>query len=116
MTGESSRSALAEQSCSISDHGLATCCRGLLGGDQQVDEVELAMVDFADATGFLLGNTYVEEASGAPVAFGALVESLGTSGGDAVVLPGLLHLAVLGPRHDMKMLFERATGVRVLVI
>ncbi len=74
------------------------------------------MVDFADANGFLLRDTYVEEAAGVPLAFGALVESLSSSGGDAVVLPGLLHLAVLGPRHDMKMLFERATGVRVLVM
>jgi hypothetical protein len=95
---------------------LGYICRGLLAGDDEVDDAELAMVEFAASNGFLLGHTYIEEAAGVPLAFGALVEALGASGGDAVVLPGMLHLATLGPRHDMKMLFERATGVRVLVI
>lgn len=95
---------------------LGYICRGLLTSDAEVDDAELAMVDFAHANGFLLAHTYVEEAAGTPVALGALVDVLSTSGGDAVVLPGLMHLAILGPRHDMKMLFERATGVQVLVM
>ena len=95
---------------------LGYICRGLLASDQEVDDAESAMAYFAAAYGFSLRHTYVEKPASAPLAFGALVESLSASGGDGVVLPGLLHLAVLGPRHDMKMLFERATGVRVLVM
>jgi hypothetical protein len=95
---------------------LGYICRGLLASDDELDDAELATAEFADVNGFLLGHTYVEEAQGVPLAFGALVESLSTSGGDAVVLPGLLHFAVLGPRHDLKKLVERATGVRVLVM
>ncbi|MEV6285729.1 hypothetical protein [Kribbella sp. NPDC051770] len=95
---------------------LGYICRGLLAGDQQVDEVVLAMADFADAIGFCLERTFVEDAVGTPTAFGALVESLGEAGGDAVLLPGLLHMVVLGPQDDIKRLFEWVTGTRVLVL
>jgi hypothetical protein len=91
-------------------------CKGLLVSDREVDEMELAMMEFAAARGFLLVNTYVEQPLGRPDAFGALVNSLHDSGADAVLLPGLLHFAVLGPGQDIKKLFERATGVRVLVL
>ncbi|GAB3835809.1 hypothetical protein [Kribbella italica] len=95
---------------------LGYMCRELLTGDRQVADLELRMKHFAEAEGLRLGFVYVEQAVARPVAFGALVESLAHSAGHAVLLPGLLHFAVLGPQDDIKPLFEWVTGARVLIL
>lgn len=51
-----------------------------------------------------------------PAAFEALFESVRRYELTAVVLPSLLHFAVLGASHDIRDSFERATGARVLLL
>jgi hypothetical protein len=95
---------------------LGYICRELLAGERQIDELELRMSDFAETEGFALGCTYIETMVARPLAFGALVEALSRAEAEAVLLPSLLHLAVLGPQHEIKKMLEWSTGVRVLVL
>ncbi len=74
------------------------------------------MAEFAQKESFSMGFTYVEEPGTSPAAFEALFESVKRYEVTAVVLPSLLHLAVLGPSHDIRNSFERATGARVLLL
>ncbi|GAA1711559.1 hypothetical protein GCM10009745_69570 [Kribbella yunnanensis] len=88
--------------------------RDLLVTDGQVNQLEREMARFAHAEGFSMGSTYVEKPGTWPAAFEALVESVNRYDVTAIVLPSLLHFAVLGP--DIKNIFERATDARVLVL
>ncbi len=90
--------------------------RDLLVTDGQVSQLEQAMTKFALASGYSMGFTYVEKPGTWPAAFGALVESVNQYDVTAVVLPSILHFMVLDASHDMKDIFERATGVRVMVL
>lgn len=90
--------------------------RDLLVTDGQVSELERQMALFAQEEGFSMGFTYVEKPGTWPAAFEALTESVNRHEVTAVVLPSLLHFAVLGASHDIKNMFERATGARVLVL
>ena len=90
--------------------------RDLLVTDGQVSQVEREMAQFAQKEGFSMGFTYVEKPGTWPAAFEALIESVNRYEVTAVVLPSLLHFAVLGANHDIRDIFERATGARVLVL
>lgn len=90
--------------------------RDLLVTDGQVNQLEREMERFAQLEGFSMGFTYVEKPQTWPSAFEALVESVNRYDVTAVVLPSLLHFAVLGASHDIKDMFERATGARVLAL
>jgi hypothetical protein len=90
--------------------------RDLLVTDGQVRQLEREMARFAMTEGFSMGFTYVEKPGTWPAAFEALVESVNRYEVTAVGLPSLLHFAVLGATHDIRDLFERATGARVLVL
>ncbi|WP_232828080.1 hypothetical protein [Kribbella monticola] len=90
--------------------------RDLLVTDGQVGELERQMTKFAQKEGFSMGFTYVEKPGTQPAAFEALFESVKRYEVTAVVLPSLLHFAVLGASHDIRDSFERATGARVLVL
>ena len=90
--------------------------RDLLVTDGQVNQLEREMARFAQTEGFSMGFTHIEKPGTWPAAFEALVESVNRYDVTAVVLPSLLHFAVLGASHDIKDLFERATGARVLAL
>lgn len=90
--------------------------RDLLVTDGQVNQLEREMAKFAQTEGFSMGFTYVEKPGTWPAAFEALVESVTRYDITAVVLPSLLHFAVLDAPHDIKDMFERATGARVMVL
>jgi hypothetical protein len=90
--------------------------RELLVTDGQVNQLEQQMTKFAMIKGFSMGFTYVEKPGTWPAAFEALVEPVNRYDVTAVVLPSLLHFAVLGASHDIKGMFERATGARVAAL
>ena len=62
-----------------------------------------------------MGSVYVEQSGMWPAAFEALIEAVNRYEVRAVVLPSLLHFAVLDPPRDIKGMFERATSARVMV-
>jgi hypothetical protein len=74
------------------------------------------MCRFAQTEGFSMGSTYVEKPGTWPAAFEALIESVKRYDVSAVVLPSLLHFAVLGAPDGIKDIFERATGAQVIVL
>jgi hypothetical protein len=90
--------------------------RDLLVTDGQVNQIERQMAVFAKAEGFSMGFTYVEKPGTWPTAFEALIESVSRYEVTAVVLPSMLHFAVLGAPLNIKEMFERATGARVLLL
>ncbi len=89
--------------------------RGLLVTDDHLETVERELAAFAQAEGFSMGFTYVEQPGAWPAAFEALIEAVSRFEVTAVVLPSLLHFAALGVPTDIRDSFERATGTRVLV-
>ena len=89
--------------------------RQLLVTDGQVETVKRELASFARAGGFSMGFTYVEQPGSWPAAFDALIEAVHRYDVTAVVLPSLLHFAVLGAPVNIRSTFERATGARVLV-
>jgi hypothetical protein len=90
--------------------------REFVASEEQAWALEYQMSLFAYKTGFSMGFTYVEEPGPQPSAFEALIESVVRHQVAAVVLPSILHFAVLGLPHDIKDMFERATGARVLLL
>lgn len=69
---------------------------------------------FADLEGFELGSIFVEPPDDTLVAFRALVDAVEHHRARAVVLPNLLHFAMLWPPSTIRSQFEYLTGVRVL--
>jgi hypothetical protein len=90
--------------------------RDLLATDGRVKELERQMDRFAQTKGFSMGLKYVEKPGMGPVAFEALIESVTEHEVTAVILPSMLHFAVLGAPLNIREMFERATGARVLVL
>jgi hypothetical protein len=86
----------------------------LMTGDE-LEGVKGGLASFASCEGFRLKTIYVEQLVTMPAAFEALVEAVHRDQVAAVVLPSMLHLAVLGAPLEIKDIFERATGARVLV-
>lgn len=89
--------------------------RGLLRDDCEIEAVKRRLAEFAFDEGFTMGETYVEQLGRWPAAFAALMDAASRDEVAAVVLPSLLHFAVLGVRGDTRRLFEQTTGARVLV-
>ncbi|MEV8376189.1 hypothetical protein AB0P21_25840 [Kribbella sp. NPDC056861] len=87
----------------------------LLMTESELSEAEGRLAHFAQVRGFRLQQIYVEELETWPAAFEALIEAAGTDGLSAVLLPSMLHFAVLGPPAEIKQYFEQLTGTRVLV-
>ncbi len=87
----------------------------LLMTDNELADAKERLAYFAAVEGFSLGTVYVEQVDTAPAAFEALVESVNRYGVTAVVIPSMLHFAVLSSPAAIKDHFEKATGARVLV-
>jgi hypothetical protein len=71
---------------------------------------------FAPIAGLHLERVYVEELETWPTAFEALVEAAVSDELTAVLLPSMLHFAVLGPPASIKQYFEHLTHTRVLAV
>jgi hypothetical protein len=90
--------------------------RDLLSDESAIEQLEVQMAVFARREGFSMGYTYVERAATSLAALEALVEFVGRSEEAAVVIPSPLHfLAIDGP-INLREIFERATGTRVLML
>jgi hypothetical protein len=87
----------------------------LLMTDGELDNIRERLEHFARVEGFAMGTIYVEEVATSPAAFEALVEAVNRYEVTAVVLPSMLHFAVLSAPAAIKDYFERATGARVMV-
>jgi hypothetical protein len=89
--------------------------RELVATDAEVHKLERQMSIFAQAEGFWLGGIFVDEPTVWPAGFEVLTDAVCRHNATAVVLPSLLHFAVLGAGNDIRGTFERATGARVLL-
>lgn len=90
--------------------------RDLIATDAEVQKVERQMAIFAQAESFSMGFIFVDEPAIWPAVFEGLTDAVSRQNATAVVLPTLLHFAVLGAGNDIKGTFERATGARVLLL
>jgi hypothetical protein len=89
--------------------------RHLLMTDAELDDTKERLAYFAAVEGFALGAVYVEQLETLPAAFEALVEAVHRLEVTAVVIPSMLHFAILSAPAAIKDRFEHATGARVLV-
>lgn len=89
--------------------------RHLLTTDAELDETTERLSLFAAMEGFSLGTVYVEHLETTPAAFEALVEAVNRYEVTAVVVPSMLHFALLSAPAAIKDRFEHITGARVLV-
>jgi hypothetical protein len=87
----------------------------LLMSETELEDAKERLAYFAEIEGFTMGAIYVEEIATVPSAFEALVEAANRHEVSAVVLPSMLHFAVLGAPASIKSHFEHCTGARVLV-
>lgn len=71
---------------------------------------------FADEQSLMLGEVYVEEIETWPAAFEALIEDAMRDDVGGVLLPSMLHFAVLGTSAKVKKHFEYLTGARVYAV
>jgi hypothetical protein len=87
----------------------------LLMTDGELDDTRERLKHFAQVEGFAMGTVFVEEIETSPAAFEALVEAVSRYEVTAVVVPSMLHFAVISAPAAIRDYFERATGVRVMV-
>jgi hypothetical protein len=88
----------------------------MLATDSELPNLKRGIAEFADACGFILLTTYVEEPATAPAAFGEMVQNVWTDGVKTIVVPSLVHLAALGSPVVMKAHLEHHIGGKVLFI
>jgi hypothetical protein len=90
--------------------------RHLLTTDDDLAATKDRLEQFAEINSYPLGAVYLEESMRTLTAFACLIEAVNECKENAVVLvPSLLHFQVLDPSTDIKGIFERTTGARVLV-
>jgi hypothetical protein len=87
----------------------------LLMTEEELADTTERLAHFAQIEGFALGTVYVEQVDTAPAAFQALVEAANRDEVTAVVVPSMLHFAVLSAPATIKQRFEHLTGARVVV-
>jgi len=87
----------------------------LIASDRRMVETIQRLRCVADCEGFTLGGVFVEPADATLIAFGELVDAVDRSRALAVVLPNLLHFAMLWPPSTIRSQFEHLTGARVVL-
>lgn len=87
----------------------------LLMTDNELADTKERLAYFAAVEGFTLGTVYVEQVDTAPAAFEALIESVNRYEVTAVVIPSMLHFAMLSSPAATKDHFDKTTGARVLI-
>lgn len=65
--------------------------------------------------GYRLAAVFHEQVNLAPKAFGAMIAAANRHQAAAVIIPSLLHLAVLGLPNQVVSYLESVTGVRVVI-
>jgi hypothetical protein len=86
----------------------------LLMTEYELDDAKERLAYFAETQGYALDTIYVEELHTWPAAFEQLVQDAAKDRIEIVILPSLLHFAVIGPPDNIKQHFEDATGARVI--
>jgi hypothetical protein len=87
----------------------------LLMTEDELRDMKERLEYFARVEGYVLGTVYVEDVETSPAAFQTLVEAVHRYKATAVVLPSMLHFAVLGAPASIKGHFEHLTGAQVMV-
>jgi hypothetical protein len=120
LSGSDSTTASAVGGKKAHDAGLPRALgylrKHLLMTETEVRYAEERLAYFARVEGFQLDKVYVEEVETWPAAFEALVEAAVSDELSAVLLPSMLHFAVLGPPANIKQHFEHLTRTRVLAV
>jgi hypothetical protein len=86
----------------------------LLMTDNELSDTIERLGYFARCEGYALGTVFTEQVHSVPAAFAALVEAVDRDGAQAIVVPSMQHLAVLGRPPLLSDYLQRVTGVRVL--
>jgi hypothetical protein len=90
--------------------------RHLLMFESEVSSTRERLTYFAAASELDLAKIYIEEIATCPAAFERLVVDVIRDKVDVVILPSMLHFAVLGAPLRIKEYFEAATGAQVLTL
>jgi len=81
----------------------------------ELEDLTDHLATFARAEGYTLGRVFVERIDRSPAAFQALLGALEKQDAQAVVIPTMHHLAVLGDSTVVRTQMEYLTGARVLI-
>lgn len=101
---------------SDSERALGYLRKHLLMTETEVRYAKERLAYFAQEEGLQLDKVYVEKVETWPAAFEALVGAAVSDEVSAVLLPSMLHFAVLGPPAAIKQHFECITSTRVLAV
>jgi hypothetical protein len=82
----------------------------------EVCDAKERLAYFAERNGLQLDHVFVEELETWPTAFEALVEAALSDDLSVVLVPSMLHFAVLGPPPNIKQHFEHITRTRVIAV
>jgi hypothetical protein len=125
LTGASGYSLFGNRPTTRSDNGeskveaqqaYAYLRRHLLMFESEVNRTKQRLTYFAVESGFELSATFVEEVETGPLAFERLLQAVIRDKVEVVILPSMLHFAVLGAPTHVKDYFEAATEARVVTI
>lgn len=87
----------------------------LLMTDEELDDLTTRLSAYVRQQGYALGTVFVEQVTGAPAAFHALLAAVRDQEATAVVVPSMQHFSVLGASAVMKQHLEHHTNARVLI-
>jgi hypothetical protein len=87
-----------------------------LASNADANEIREPFESFAEREGYALGNVFIEQDCTAPGGFTALIDAVKSADAQAVAVPNLVHLAVLGAQPPLAEFLQRATGAQVLVM
>lgn len=88
----------------------------LLMFDSEVAATKRRLAYFAEQSSVDLTAVFVEEIQTWPTAFERFLQAVVKDEVELVILPSMLHFAVLGSPSRIKYYFERATGARVITL
>ena len=81
----------------------------------ELNDAEARIRRAATENGYQLGAVFHEQAHLAPKAFAAMIAAVNRREAAAVIVPSLIHLAVLGLPTQVVVYLESVTDVRVIV-
>ncbi|HEY3013895.1 MAG TPA: hypothetical protein VGJ41_02235 [Nocardioides sp.] len=87
-----------------------------LASNADADQIREPFESFAEREGYALGHVFIEQDCTAPGGFTALIDAVKSGHAQAVAVPSLEHLAVLGAQPPLDEFLQRATGAQVLVM
>lgn len=86
----------------------------LLMFESEVSRAKERLTYFADTSGYELAAIFIEEIETSPAAFERLVQAVAQDKVEIVLLPSILHFAVLGDPNNIRQHFEAATGAHII--